>query len=200
MQASFGSFALATLLGVLPAAGSAEASAGRNFTMRLYAAFLEPGLGGRPAVPGDEIALGPLEWGSATSGRAGFSIWRQGGAVEFTTAPDRRRLETVRTDADAQPEGKAMQVWRYRHAYRVEGGRAFWLTLEDHPVPMESGLAQGYDRFLAAVRRLWCARALQARLTLPNALYPSPLGRGEGEGDTVLGAAAPYIQNPFSLS
>ena len=136
----------------------------KDFIMRFYGAFLEPGLGAVPAVPGDELENAVLTWTGPAEGRLDFSEWRQKGWAEFKTSPDRKTLTAIRTNLEAEP-GKPMDVWRMRHGYRFDPARGYtWVSLEDAPPVLDAAAGAVYDRFLTAVWKLWPARRLREML------------------------------------
>lgn len=166
----------ALLLILLPLASSA-APLRRDFTMRFYARFLEPGLGGAPAAPGSDAGFADLQWAGPDAGIGRLVLWRQNALCRFQTSPNRRSVASVVSELET-PDAKAMDVWRQRHGYRRLGGNYQWLTLGDDPVLMDHSLGQAYDKALAVAGTLACRRALEAGLPSP-ALLPAPADHGE---------------------
>lgn len=128
----------------------------KEFDMRLYAPFLEPGLAGQDQKTGDEIAPEGLEWLSPTRGRLLARLWHLKGAMEFETTPDRKAVSAVKVDLG--PRG--LDVWRHRHSYLKKGDGYAWNDPTEDPTPIDSSLAADYDSALSNLWALWSRRHL----------------------------------------
>lgn len=136
----------------------------KEFTLRMYAPFLEPGLGGGPAKAGDEIAFsGPIEWTSPTEGKVPATLWFKKVVVSFRTQADRRTVAEAAVDLGQN----GLAVWRHRHSYMQNGAGFAWNTIGDHRAALDNATAQEYDRFLEGVALLWAKRGVAALLATP---------------------------------
>lgn len=132
----------------------------KDLEIRVNLAFLEPGLGGRPARAGDEIAIGAPSWTSPTEGRMAESVWRLRTVATFSADPARSKI------LDASPNLTAPQTdaWRHRHGYVLTSGGYVWDSMGDVRPSMDAALGKSLDQALAGALKLWTARRAQTAL------------------------------------
>lgn len=147
----------------------------KDFEMRYYAPFLEPGLGDGAARRGDELVAGSVEWLGPAKGRLPASMWFKKATIEFETSADRRTITALSVDLGKrdQPGQSGWDVWRHRHTYLKHPNGYFWNTLGDDPVPMESAVGARCDEALFGAWQLWARRTVQRVLGGLIAASPS---------------------------
>ena len=141
----------------------------RDFDVRLFAPYLEPGIGGQNWEPGDEmLAPGGVEWTDAarTQGRLRLRMWYHKAWAEFQTTADRRKVAALNVQLGWDGEAdRMMLLWRHHHGYALRPGAGyFWKTIGDEDLPMPQDLGARYDRALTGVWEMWARRRAQSLL------------------------------------
>lgn len=170
---------LAVLAAVFPARAQFWAFGGteQEFPMRLYARFLQPGLGDAPATAGDEAYVSGLKWTGMTTGQALVTVWGLDVGVRFETSSDRLVVKSMTTELDAD-DARPMQAWRQRHDYGYTAGQGYyWDSILDGHLPLDPAAGRRLDAMLRSAFRYWATERLQAALA-GKSLPPAPADMG----------------------